>query len=137
MRAKILAEPVSPGFEGLDKRMGGGWKRWELGDPPDYEPAPEMSLAARAERAGTDAYSLAYDVLLENNGQTMLYSPFANYADGNLDCCRDMLLHENTVPGLGDGGAGCRIDARGDCLRLSARTPAEPSLPNTSGPLAK
>jgi N-acyl-D-aspartate/D-glutamate deacylase len=35
----------------------------------------------------------------------MLYSPFANYADGNLDCCRDMLLAENTVPGLGDGGA--------------------------------
>ncbi len=105
VRAKILAEPVSPGFEGLHKRMDGGWKLWELGDPPDYEPAPEVSVAARAERAGADPYAMAYDLLLENDGRTMLYSPFANYADGNLDCCRDMLLAENTVPGLGDGGA--------------------------------
>ncbi len=105
VRAKILAEPFSPGFEGLWRRMDEGRKLWELGDPPDYEPAPEMSVAARAERAGADTWSFAYDLLLENEGRTMLYSPFANYADGNLDCCRDMLLSENTVPGLGDGGA--------------------------------
>ncbi len=105
LRAKILSEPVSPGFEGLFKRMDGGRKLWELGDPPDYEPSPEMSIAARAERAGADPWSYAYDLLLANEGRGMLYSPFANYADGNLDCCREMLLAENTVPGLGDGGA--------------------------------
>ena len=34
-----------------------------------------------------------------------IYLPFANYADNNLDCCREMILHQNTVMGLGDGGA--------------------------------
>ena len=48
---------------------------------------------------------MTYELLLENDGKAMLYSPFANYAEGNLDCCRDMLLSEHTVPGLGDGGA--------------------------------
>ena len=104
-RAKILSEPPSPGFEGLFKRMAGGHKLWLLGDPPDYEPAPEASLGARAEREGRDVWELTYDLLLEDDGRHFLYSPFANYAEDNLDCCRDMLLHANTVPGLGDGGA--------------------------------
>jgi len=104
-RSNILAEPVRPGFEGLWKRMDEGRKLWELGDPPDYEPAPESSLASRAERAGRDVWDYTYDLLLANDGRTLFYSPFANYADGNLDCCYDMLLAENTVPGLGDGGA--------------------------------
>ena len=30
---------------------------------------------------------------------------FANYAEDNLDCCREMILHQDTVMGLGDGGA--------------------------------
>ena len=28
-----------------------------------------------------------------------------NYAQGSLDACREMMLHEDTVLGLGDGGA--------------------------------
>ncbi len=46
-----------------------------------------------------------YDRLLENDGLAILYTPFANYAENNLDCCREMILHQNTVMGLGDGGA--------------------------------
>jgi N-acyl-D-aspartate/D-glutamate deacylase len=88
------------------KRLVGNFDRiWALGDPPDYEPAPEDAIGARARRAGRDPLELAYDTLLERDGAQLLYSPFANYAELNLDCCREMILHKDTVMGLGDGGA--------------------------------
>ena len=104
-KARILNEPVGHGFQRLFKSMQDGNKLWVLGDPPDYEPAPEDSVAGRAQREGRAAWDLAYDLLLENEGKQILYTPFANYAENNLDCCRDMILHKDTVMGLGDGGA--------------------------------
>ncbi|MCZ6656137.1 MAG: amidohydrolase family protein [Gammaproteobacteria bacterium] len=104
-RRRILAEEPKPGFRRLFNVMDGGRKLWLMQDPPDYEPSPEDSIFAEAERAGRDAWDLAYDLLLANEGKNILYAPFANYAENNLDCCRDMILHEHTVMGLGDGGA--------------------------------
>ena len=43
--------------------------------------------------------------MLEDNGTGMLLYPFENYAAGNLDVVREMLLDEATVCGLSDGGA--------------------------------
>ena len=76
-----------------------------LADPPDYEPDPADSVAARAARAGTTPEAWVYDFLREDQGRTMLYVPFLNYADGNLDATREMLAHPLCVPGLSDGGA--------------------------------
>lgn len=104
-KARILAEEPAPGFARLAKIMQNGRKLWLLEDPPNYEPAPEDSLAARAAAAGREPLDLIYDLMVEGDGTTLFYTPFANYADDNLDCCRDMLLHKDTVPGLGDGGA--------------------------------
>ena len=104
-RKRILAEEPKPGFRRLFNVMGGGRKLWLMQDPPDYEPAPEDSIFAEAERTGRDAWDLVYDLLLANDGKNILYAPFANYAENNLDCCRDMILHKHTVMGLGDGGA--------------------------------
>jgi N-acyl-D-aspartate/D-glutamate deacylase len=80
-------------------------KMFRLGDPPDYEPHPDDSIAAEARRRGMKPWELAYDVMLEDEGRNLLYVPFLNYAAGNLDVVRTMHLDEHSVPGLSDGGA--------------------------------
>ena len=104
-KARILAEPTGKGFGTMFRLMDEGRKIWLMTDPPNYEPNPEDSLNAQAIARGLDPWSYIYDVLLQNNGRSLLYTPFANYAQNNLDCCRDMILHKDTVMGLGDGGA--------------------------------
>ncbi len=106
-KEKVLAADASPRD---DSKIGGllihaFHKMYELEDPPDYEPDPASSIAARAEREGRSALDLAYDVLLRDGGQSFLYLPSLNYSDGNLDAVGEMLAHPNTVIGLADGGA--------------------------------
>lgn len=79
--------------------------RWgdmfQLGDPPNYEPLPETSLAAEAMRSG-----VAYEVVAAQWLRAgMIYVPFLNFADGDLDAVGAMLAHPDTIPGLSDGGA--------------------------------
>jgi N-acyl-D-aspartate/D-glutamate deacylase len=78
---------------------------FDLGNPPNYEPAPSDSVTARASALGVDPVELYVDLLLADEGRALLYVPFLNYADGNLDAAAELLSHEFTVPGLGDGGA--------------------------------
>ncbi len=105
IKAKILQEPTPEGFLGFVKRMNGMRNVWALDRKPDYEQSPAASIGATAERLGRDPFEYAYDLMLQDEGLQMLYTPFANYAAGNLDCCREMMLHEHTLMGLGDGGA--------------------------------
>ncbi|HEX3795355.1 MAG TPA: amidohydrolase family protein [Acidimicrobiales bacterium] len=76
-----------------------------LGDPPDYEPGAEKSLAGLAAAAGTSPLEVAYDIMASNEGQGLLYIPILNYATGDLDHVREMLLHPRGALGLSDGGA--------------------------------
>ena len=84
-------------------------KMYLLGNPPDYEQPPENALGAKARAMGKQPEELAYDAMLSDEGRGMLYVPFLNYSDGNLDATREMLTDPNAVPGLSDGGAHCGI----------------------------
>jgi N-acyl-D-aspartate/D-glutamate deacylase len=84
-------------------------KMFLLGDPPDYEQPPENALGPQARKLGRRPEELAYDAMLSDEGRGMLYVPFLNYADGNLDATREMLIDPQSVPGLSDGGAHCGI----------------------------
>ena len=82
------------------------WERiFPLGDPPDYEPSAETSIAARAAREGRTPEEVGCDLLLENDGKTILYRPLSNYAHGDLETVAEMMRHPNSLVGLGDGGA--------------------------------
>ena len=76
-----------------------------LGNPPDYEPGPERSLAGVAAASGRSPLEVAYDEMARDGGQGLLYIPILNYATGDLDHVREMMLHPQGLLGLADGGA--------------------------------
>jgi N-acyl-D-aspartate/D-glutamate deacylase len=108
VRAAILSENATATDDPLFFRPNYD-KMYLLGNPPDYEQPPENTLGARARREGRRPEELAYDAMLTDDGRGMLYVPFLNYADGNLDATREMLSDPRSVPGLSDGGAHCGI----------------------------
>ena len=108
VRAAILSETPTDTDDPLFFRPNYD-KMFLLGDPPDYEQPPENTLGAQARREGRRPEELAYDAMLTDEGRGMLYVPFLNYADGNLDATREMLSDPHSVPGLSDGGAHCGI----------------------------
>lgn len=80
-------------------------KMFVLGDPPDYEPSEDKTVAAIARARGTSPEAVVLDLMLADEGRGMIYLPFLNYADGSLDPVRTMLESPASLPGLSDGGA--------------------------------
>ena len=80
-------------------------RTYVLGDPPQYEPAPDRSVDRIAAAQGKDRWEVLYDMLLVDGGRELLNAPVLNYSDGNLDAAFTMLSDPSTVFGLGDGGA--------------------------------
>jgi N-acyl-D-aspartate/D-glutamate deacylase len=78
---------------------------YPLGEVPNYEPDASSSIAAQAQAQGIAPEQIAYDLLLEQDGHALLLLAATNYENKNLDDVRTMLVHPNTVPALGDGGA--------------------------------
>ena len=84
-------------------------KVYAMGDPPNYEPSPENTVAELAAAHGVSPMEMAYDLLNESNGTAFLMLPFFNYVGGTQDAIYEMLQHPATVSGLSDGGAHCRM----------------------------
>lgn len=107
VRATILAERPVTDSEFVERLSTRFDQVYLLGDPPNYEPGPNESVAALAERNGVAPAEVAYDAMMECGGRGLLYFPMLNYAAGNLDAVREMIARTDTVPALGDGGAHC------------------------------
>jgi N-acyl-D-aspartate/D-glutamate deacylase len=105
VRAKILSEDR---FEGsnfaLIRRIL--WDRmFPFGDPPDYTPSRDSSIAAIAAREGRSPEEVAYDMLLADEGRSFIYCALTNYQNWDLEPSAELLRHPNTIVGLSDGGA--------------------------------
>ena len=111
VRRQILAEaPSDADVAKLAQFRQAVTRKWErfyvMGDPPDYEPAPEKSVAAIAAREGRPPDEVAYDYIAGGDGQ-YLYFPVVNYVTGDHAPIFEMLNDPACLLGLSDGGAHC------------------------------
>jgi N-acyl-D-aspartate/D-glutamate deacylase len=120
-RDRLLAEETASTSRFWRPRMLAFGAMFPLGSPPDYEPAPERSVAAMAARSGRTEYEVIYDLLTAGDGTEWLYVPLMNYAEGSLEPQLEMMRHPGAVVSLADGGAHCGLicDASAPTFQLT------------------
>ena len=80
-----------------------------LGDPPNYEPGKEDSIAALAASKGTSELEVIYDEFLKNEGTNLVYACFTPYDNHKLDFVERAYNLKSSVAGGSDGGAHCGL----------------------------
>jgi len=114
VRERIIAEHTTATPVDFGALIHGAFDRmYPLTDPPNYEPSPEESIAGLARAAGVDPFVLLFDTLLDDDGRRLLYMPLMNYANGNLDDVREMMMSDVSIFGLSDAGAHCNTISDG------------------------
>jgi N-acyl-D-amino-acid deacylase len=110
-RRRIVAEhgELIAGLpDGLFRQIMGGFDvLFRMTDPVDYELHRDRSIAAEARSAGVEPVELVYDLLLERDGNQLLYLPLFNFAHGDFDDIHSMITSPNVLFGLSDAGAHC------------------------------
>ena len=110
VRAAIVAEDLPlMGDSFMDTIVGGYDKLYPLGNPPNYEPAPEDSIAAKAAEAGVSPQEFCYDLMMQDNGKTVVYFPCFGYGANDLSRQVELLEDSSTVISLADTGAHCGV----------------------------
>ncbi len=113
-RADIIAEHGEARVRDFPALIHAGFDRmYPLTDPPNYEPVAEDSVAGLAAAEGVAPVEKMYDLMLADEGGQLLYMPLMNYAAGNLDDVREMILSEHSMFGLSDAGAHCNVISDG------------------------
>lgn len=113
-RADIIAEHGEVRVRDFPALIHAGFDRmYPLTDPPNYEPTPNDSVAGLAAAEGVEPIEKMYDLMLAEEGAQLLYMPLMNYANGNLDDVREMILSEHSMFGLSDAGAHCNVISDG------------------------
>jgi N-acyl-D-amino-acid deacylase len=106
LRARLLAQTPDdphPFFKFIVSDLE---QMFVLGDPPNYNPTSDESIAAEARRGGMSPAELIYEVLLRRDGHEVLYRPMGNGEGERFQSVgRNLLKTDLTVLGLGDGGA--------------------------------
>jgi N-acyl-D-amino-acid deacylase len=110
-KRRILAEhaEIAAGLEpGIFAQIMCGFDvLFRLSDPVDYELHADRAIAAEARAAGVEPIDFVYDLLLERDGEQLIYLPLFNFAHGNFDDIESMITSPNTLFGLSDAGAHC------------------------------
>lgn len=79
-----------------------------MADPPDYSPDVGESFGALARATGRSPVEILYDVSTAAPADhAVIYTPFANFASGDLGAVRTMLTSPRALFGLSDSGAHC------------------------------
>ncbi len=80
-------------------------KTFLLGDQPSYEQTQETSVLMMAKQRGVSTLEMIYDIMLEDEGEALLYFPMYNYTEMSFDNVLTMMQHPLSIMGLSDGGA--------------------------------
>jgi N-acyl-D-amino-acid deacylase len=94
VRAQMIGSPL-PGYG------ASSWRRIYIANDAeiDYEPDPASAIGARVGRGEGTAAELAFDALCADGGEGLLYLPFFNYANGDLDLLYQLHQHPGTRMG--------------------------------------
>jgi len=113
VRTAILGEHAER-MTRFRKFVTSSWnKMYRFTGETDYEPEPARSIAAEAAQRGCTPDEIAYDHLMTSAGTGIIYFPFLNYSNEDLDHLYELHQHPLTRMGLADAGAHCGAIADG------------------------
>lgn len=110
VKARLLSEPADdagPFGNFVTRAYSKMYPQVATGGVIDYEPSPDDSIGARAQRTGAAPLELVYQALMADDGKGLVYFPLFNYVYGDLSMTHALHQHPRTKMGLSDAGAHC------------------------------